>query len=81
MKRFGNQLDTTLFTKEEVAGIIAQNIAMSNGLTRAEYIAGISENMQLVAHWGIHALLYTHFTSPIRRYSDDLVHRMLDVAL
>lgn len=32
-----------IFTREEAAGVVVQNIAMSNGLTRAEYIAGISE--------------------------------------
>ncbi len=32
-------------------------------------------------HYGLHKNDYTHFTSPIRRYSDLLVHRVLDYHL
>nr|ODN86223.1 hypothetical protein L203_04341 [Cryptococcus depauperatus CBS 7841] len=33
------------------------------------------------SHWGLNNALYTHFTSPIGRYADVLVHRMLDTCL
>ena len=32
-------------------------------------------------HYGLAADLYTHFTSPIRRYADVLVHRLLAASI
>jgi ribonuclease R len=45
--------------------------AMLRSLQRARYSA------QNVGHFGLAAPVYTHFTSPIRRYPDLIVHRIL----
>jgi ribonuclease R len=50
----------------------ALNMAVLRSLTRAEY------SPEVVGHFALASEHYTHFTSPIRRYADLTIHRLLD---
>lgn len=50
----------------------AVKIALLKSLKRARYFS------EPLGHYGLSKADYTHFTSPIRRYSDLLVHRALE---
>nr|XP_050038990.1 DIS3-like exonuclease 2 isoform X1 [Dermacentor andersoni] len=45
------------------------------------FCAGRREDPFSFAHYALNVPLYTHFTSPIRRYADIVVHRQLAAAL
>ncbi len=53
----------------------AISLAILKSLTRAEY------SPQKVGHYALASDAYSHFTSPIRRYADLTVHRLLDAYL
>ncbi|XP_044885988.1 DIS3-like exonuclease 2 isoform X3 [Mauremys mutica] len=45
------------------------------------FCAGVLEDETLFRHYALNVPLYTHFTSPIRRFADVLVHRLLSASL
>uniref|UniRef100_A0A8C7Y816 DIS3-like exonuclease 2 n=1 Tax=Oryzias sinensis TaxID=183150 RepID=A0A8C7Y816_9TELE len=45
------------------------------------FCSGVLKNEQLFKHYALNIPLYTHFTSPIRRYADIIVHRLLASSL
>merc|ERR1712032_699875 len=49
-------------------------VQASKTMSPAHYVCGCSGDS---AHWSLGVSHYTHFTSPIRRYADVLVHREL----
>lgn len=47
----------------------------------AVYFSAGAQSKVTPHHYALNVPLYTHFTSPIRRYADVMVHRQLAAAL
>lgn len=63
---------------KEVAGKNEQNIIETIALRAMAKAVYSTDN---IGHYGLAFKYYTHFTSPIRRYPDMMVHRLLTAAL
>ncbi|HZM13811.1 MAG TPA: ribonuclease R [Bacteroidales bacterium] len=83
IKRFGYTLDTqdvkglpAAMNKlmDDVSGKIEQNVIETLALRSMAKAIYSTEN---IGHYGLSFSHYTHFTSPIRRYPDMMVHRLL----
>jgi ribonuclease R len=83
IKRFGYTLDTqdvkglpAAMNKlmDDVSGKIEQNVIETLALRSMARAVYSTDN---IGHYGLSFSYYTHFTSPIRRYPDMMVHRLL----
>ncbi|NLA25437.1 MAG: VacB/RNase II family 3'-5' exoribonuclease, partial [Bacteroidales bacterium] len=84
IKQFGYSVDIENITNlsqslnkliHEISGKPEQNMIESlaiKTMAKAEY------NTDNIGHYGLAFTHYTHFTSPIRRYPDIMVHRLLE---
>lgn len=58
--------------------MLVLNYLFAKPMTRARYFcAGAVEPDCDISHFALSMPIYTHFTSPIRRYADIIVHRLL----
>jgi exosome complex exonuclease DIS3/RRP44 len=56
-------------------------IMLTRTMNQAKYFQSSEFGYEDFFHYGLAMPIYTHFTSPIRRYSDVLVHRLLAAAI
>ena len=67
--------------------LAAVDIAMRSINRRAEYVKGVIENMEddrarmVCSHHSLNVPYYTHFTSPMRRYLDIVVQRLINALI
>ncbi|KAL7422501.1 Translational repressor [Cryptotrichosporon argae] len=57
------------------------NLLCRKSMQQARYYCTGMLDIAKFSHWALNEPVYTHFTSPIRRYADVLVHRMLEACL
>ncbi len=56
-------------------------VLVTRHMQQARYFCASSVPQEQFRHYGLACPIYTHFTSPIRRYADIVVHRLLAAAI
>ncbi|XP_059056639.1 exosome complex exonuclease RRP44 [Achroia grisella] len=75
-KSFSKSLDEAVIPDRPYFNILLRIMA-TRCMMQAVYFSSGTHTQEEYYHYGLACPIYTHFTSPIRRYADVLVHRLL----
>jgi DIS3-like exonuclease 2 len=80
-KQLSESLDAVKESRGDYVYGVVQNL-ITKPMRPAEYlVAGNAGNDDVWRHYALNIPYYTHFTSPIRRYADVVVHRLLQESI
>lgn len=79
-KRLADSLDAAQVESDPYINKLLR-ILSTRCMSPAQYFCSGECRPQEWHHYGLAAPVYTHFTSPIRRYSDVVVHRLLSASI
>ncbi|XP_023345051.1 uncharacterized protein LOC111714221 [Eurytemora carolleeae] len=79
-KQLADSLNAAADPKRPYLNTMLRMIA-TRCMMQAVYFASGTIEEPLFRHYGLACPIYTHFTSPIRRYADVMVHRLLAVSI
>lgn len=68
-------------TDTDAGKAMVLNMLCAKPMARAKYFCADGCDDDDFSHYALNVPLYTHFTSPIRRYADIMVHRLLAASL